>query len=239
MVAVAEEKERFVRQLFDSITPRYDWFNRVSSFGMDQGWRARAIESVKLLPGMRVLDLASGTGDLAAAAAEKLAPLGRVAAFDLSYPMLNWGRRAMARHPLAAWHVSFAQGRAEALPFADRSFEALTCGFALRNVSDLDRTFSEMRRVLKVGGRFGILEFSRPRNPLLSAGHTVWLSTGIPALGWTLTGRFWPFVYLRRSIFQFPPPAEAVKRLERAGFREVEAIPLTGGVVILYTGTRR
>lgn len=231
-------KENFVHRLFDQISPRYDLFNRLSSFGLDQGWRRRTIASLQLAPGAQVLDLASGTGDLAIAAAQEILPLGQVVAFDLSHPMLALGRQKFQQIPAAHWHIRSAQGRAESLPFADRSFAATTMGFALRNVSDLDTVFREIHRVLKPGARIALLEFGRPRNPWLALGSTLWMSTGVPILGWLTTGALWPFLYLRRSIHAFPAPPEIVCRLAAAGFARPQALPLTSGIVTLYTAQK-
>ena len=233
-----EKKESFIRRLFDTITPGYDLFNRIASLGMDQGWRRRTIESLKLLPGMRVLDLASGTGDLATAEALAMLPLGSVIACDLSHPMLRTAAKRLSRHPAAGWHVRFAQGKAEQLPFPAESFHAATIGFALRNVSDLEQTFQELHRVLRPGGRIGLLEFGRPRNPLVRAGHWLWLTFVLSPLGLLTTGRIWPFLYLRRSILGFLSPEEVVKRLQAAGFTQVKAEPFGGGIVILYQAQR-
>ena len=227
-------KEGFVRKLFDTITPGYDCFNRIASLGLDRGWRRRTIESLKLSPGMRVLDLAAGTGDLAVESVLKMLPLGAVVACDLSHPMLRSAVEKWARHPVVSWHLRYAQGRAEQLPFPPESFNAATIGFALRNVSDLGGAFRELRRVLRPGGRIALLEFGRPRNPLLRFGHWLWLTFMIPLLGLLTTGRIWPFLYLRRSILGFLPPEEVVRRLEAAGFTDAEAVPMTGGVVVLY-----
>ena len=236
--APSSSKEGFVRRLFDAITPRYDLFNRLASLGHDRPWRRRTIRSLHLTPGARVLDLASGTGDLAELAALALLPLGQVTACDLSHPMLRAASRRLRRHPAAGWHTAFAQARAEQLPFAAGSFHAAAIGFALRNVSDLDLTFRELHRVLAPGGRLALLEFGRPAHPLLRFGHRLWLSLAVPLIGLLTTGCLWPFLYLRRSILTFLPPAEVVAKLEQAGFADAAAAPLTGGVVVLYTARR-
>lgn len=217
---------------------RYDLFNRISSFGLDQGWRRRTLAALKLLPGMRMLDLATGTGDLAAIGARELVPVGRVVACDLSLSMLRLAQKKFQRHPVTCWHIQCAQVRAEALPFADRSFHAATIGFALRNVSDLELTMKELHRVVRPGGRVGLLEFGRPKNPLLRLGQHLWLLTGVPLIGIVTTGTAWPFLYLRRSILQFISSDEVVLRLKTAGFTEAQAHPISGGVVVLYTALR-
>ena len=231
---IKSHKESFVHRLFDTITPGYDCFNRLASLGLDRAWRRRTIDSLELLPGMRVLDLASGTGDLAVEAALRMVPLGLVVGCDLSHPMLRCAAARLARHPAAGWHVRLAQARAEQLPFPAEAFHAATIGFALRNVSDLEGTFRELRRVVRPGGRIGLLEFGRPRNPLLRAGHWLWLTFALPPLGLLTTGRIWPFLYLRRSILGFLAPEEVVRLLQRSGFNEARAEPLCGGAVVLY-----
>jgi demethylmenaquinone methyltransferase/2-methoxy-6-polyprenyl-1,4-benzoquinol methylase len=231
-------KENFIHKLFDTITPGYDCFNRIASLGMDRAWRRRTINSLNLQPGIRVLDLASGTGDLAVESALKMLPLGSVIACDLSLPMLRSAARKWARHPVAGWHMRYAQARAEQLPFPEASFNAATIGFALRNVSDLEGTFRELHRVLRPGGRIALLEFGRLRNPLLRLGHWLWLTCAIPLLGLLFTGRLWPFLYLRRSILQFMPPEEVRQRLQTAGFSQVRAEPMTEGAVVLYQAVR-
>ncbi len=231
-------KEHFVRRLFDSISPRYDLFNRISSLGLDQGWRRRAIARLKLAPGMRVLDLASGTGDLACLAAQAMAPLGTVVASDLSHPMLRLAAKKFENIPAAYWHVRIVQNRAEVLPFPSESFHAATMGFALRNVSDLNATFQEFYRVLKPGGRLSLLEFGRPKGIFLRVGHGLWLSTAVPLLGFLAAGSIGPFLYLRRSILQFMAPEQVIQRLQTAGFADVQAQPLTGGIVFLYSALR-
>ena len=183
---------------------------------------------------MRVLDLASGTGDLAAAAAKEIVPLGQVVASDLSTPMLKFARKKFERFPPTRWHVKLAQGRAEELPFSAGSFHAAMIGFALRNVSDLDATFRELYRVVRSGGRIGLLEFGRPKSIWIKIGHWLWLTTAVPFMGLLTTGTLWPFLYLRRSILQFLEPQEVLRRLEAIGFREVKAELLNGGIVLLY-----
>lgn len=231
-------KEGFIRRLFDSITSRYDLFNAVASLGLDRSWRRRTVQTLQLAPGMTVLDLASGTGDLAREAAVCLIPLGRVVACDLSHPMLRFASRKLGRLPAVSWHVACTQGRAEALPFGAGRFDAATMGFALRNVTDLDAVFRELARVIRPGGRVALLELSRPQNPFLRIGHRLWLSLAVPAIGLLTTGKLWPFLYLRRSILQFMPPEEVLRRMRNAGFSDLLAAPLQGGTVRLYTGAK-
>lgn len=227
-------KEAFVRRLFDRITPRYDLFNRIASLGLDRGWRRCTIDSLQLAPDMKVLDMASGTGDLALESALRMLPLGWVAACDLSLEMLRSAARRFSSHPAAGWHVRFTEARAEQIPFPDGTFNAATIGFALRNVSSLEQTFRELRRVLLPGGRVALLEFGRPSNPFMRIGHWLWLTFPLPVFGLLTTGRLWPFLYLRRSILGFLAPDQVVRLLKEAGFREAKAQPLSSGIVVLY-----
>ena len=187
---------------------------------------------------MRVLDLASGTGDLSIKAARELLPLGRVVGCDLSYPMLCFAREKARRIPYARWHVALTQARAEALPLGSSTFDGITIGFALRNFSDLKASFLELARVLKKGGRIALLEFGRPKGLLLRLGHQLWLALGVPLIGILTTGQLWPFIYLRRSIQTFLSPEQVITQLQGVGFSQVRAEPFHGGIVYLYTGVR-
>jgi len=229
------DKETYVRALFDGISPRYDLFNRLASVGLDQGWRRRAIAAAHLRPGMRVLDVGSGTGDLALAAAEAVSPTGLVAACDLSLPMLRLAARKGDRVP-AGYHVRWITGRAEQLPMPDGVVDAVVSGFVMRNVSDLRRALAESRRVLRSGGRLVILEFSRPSGGLLRWGHCVWLTVGAPLIGWLTTGARWPFTYLWRSIAESLDPTAFAARMREAGFTGVVVTALLGGAVVIYRG---
>lgn len=235
--APGADKTSYIRALFDALSPRYDRFNRLASLGLDQRWRRRAIAAAMLRPGGRVLDLGAGTGDLALLAAAVVAPTGLVEALDVSAPMLQRACAKAARVP-AGWHVRAVQARAEALPAADDTYDAVVSGFVMRNVSDLDRTLAESHRVLRPGGRLAILEFGRPRAALLRWGHALWLGVGTLAIGWLVTGVRGPFTYLRRSIAGFLRPEQFVAQLRAAGFAEADAAPLLGGAVMLYRGVK-
>ena len=231
------EKDHYVHALFDRISARYDLFNTLASFGMHQSWRRRAIAAARLRPGMQVLDVGAGTGDLTLMAAEAVSPTGMVTALDLSEPMLHVAARKAAQTP-AGYHVRMLQGRAERLPAPDDTFDAVISGFVMRNVSDLGATLAESHRVLACGGRLVILEFSRPRVAFIRLGHTLWLLTGAPLLGWLATGACWPFAYLRHSIAGFFRPEEFMAQLRSQGFSDVTAAALLGGAVMIYRGVK-
>ena len=232
-----QTKEAYVHTLFDQISPRYDLFNRLASFGLDQSWRRRALAAAGLRPGLRVLDIGAGTADLALAAAEAVCPTGVVMALDLSQPMLRLAAQKCARTP-PGFHVRPVNARAEQLPLGDGAVEAVVSGFVMRNVSDLGRVLAESHRVLTRGGRLVILEFGRPQPTAMRWGHAAWLTAGAPMIGWLATGARWPFAYLRRSITEFLEPAALVAQVRTAGFSDITTLPMMAGAVMIYRGVK-
>ena len=215
-----------VRAMFDRIAPVYDLMNRVMTVGLDGRWRRLAAEAV-VRPGDRVLDACCGTGDLALAA-ERAG--GRVVGLDFSERMLERARRKSAS-------VEWVRGDLLELPFEDASFDAATVGFGVRNVADLERSLRELRRVLRPGGRLGILEITTPRGPLRLF-YRLWFDAIVPLLGKLLRGGS-AYTYLPASVRRFPGPKELAALLERAGFGGVSFRLLAGGIVALHTGTAR
>jgi demethylmenaquinone methyltransferase/2-methoxy-6-polyprenyl-1,4-benzoquinol methylase len=212
-----------VRSMFDRIAPVYDVMNRVMTAGLDQRWRRETVRSV-VRPGDRVLDAACGTGDLAVLAARAG---GRVTGLDFSSAMLARARR---KAPELEW----VQGDLLALPFADDSFDAATIGFGVRNVADLAGALSELRRVLRPGGRLGILEITRPRGPL-RVFYSLWFDRVVPLLGRVLPGGE-AYTYLPASVRRFPGPDDLAAQLQ--GFADVRYRLFAGGIVALHTGTK-
>ncbi|MBI4340734.1 MAG: ubiquinone/menaquinone biosynthesis methyltransferase [Candidatus Omnitrophica bacterium] len=227
-------KRPFVQQLFTSIAPRYDWFNRLASFGLDQRWRAAAVAQARVLPAHRVLDVCSGTGDLAMLCATRQGGAGHVVGLDMNRAMLQ---RACAKQRAHGLPIGWLQGDAEALPFASDTFDRLFIGFSTRNLSHLPEALREMVRVLRPGGRLAIVETGYPANPLLRAMYQAFLFTVARTIGWVLTGRCWPFTYLARSVRQFLTPQQMTDGLQRAG-TQVEYVPLSGGLASLYLATK-
>ena len=219
------EKARVVRVMFDRISTRYDLVNRVMTFGMDVGWRRRAVRELRLPGRALVADLACGTGDLCG---ELLTGGYRAVGFDFSHGMLL---RARTTAPVV-------EADALRLPLADGSVDGATCGFALRNVTDLATLFAETARVLRTGGRVAFLETSEPDGRLLRAGHAVYFKRIVPVIGGALSDRD-AYRYLPRSMAYLPGPDRLVAMLGEAGFVAVERIPLGGGVAQLLVGTRR
>jgi demethylmenaquinone methyltransferase/2-methoxy-6-polyprenyl-1,4-benzoquinol methylase len=212
-----------VRAMFDRIAPVYDAMNRTMTAGLDRRWRRITAESV-VRPGDDVLDACCGTGDLAIASARAG---GKPTGLDFSEPMLE---RARHKGPQLDW----VRGDLLELPFADASFDAATVGFGLRNVEDLDRALAELRRVLRDGGRLGILEITRPRG-LLAPFYRFWFDGVVPLLGKLLPGGS-AYTYLPASVRRFPGPEELAEFMARAGFRNVRYRLFAGGIVALHIG---
>ena len=227
-------KRPFVQQLFTRIAPRYDSFNRLASFGLDQHWRKRVVKRAALQPAHRVLDLCCGTGDLAILCATAPYPPRQVVGVDMTLAMLE---RAHAKQQAQKLPISWMQGDAEALPFPTDTFDRITIGFSTRNLSHLNEGLREMVRVLRPGGKLFILETGYPSNSVLRALYQGFLFTGARTIGWLLTGDCWPFTYLARSVRQFLTPIEMTERLHSAG-TEVKYVPLSMGLASLYCATK-
>ena len=211
--------------MFDRISPVYDVMNRVMTVGLDRRWR-RLTAQAAVRPGDRVLDACCGTGDLALAALEAG---GDVVGLDFSERMLERARRKSDA-------VEWVQGDVTALPYEDGSFDAVTVGFGIRNVPELEGGLRELARVLRPGGRFGCLEITRPRG-VLRPFFRLWFDGLVPLLGRILPGGA-AYTYLPASVRRFPGPTDLAAAMEQAGFRNVRYRLLAGGIVALHTGER-
>lgn len=219
-----EEKVRAVRSMFDTIAPRYDLVNRIMTLRMDVGWRRRTVRDLALPHGSTVVDLACGTGDLCREiAASGLRPYG----VDLSFGML-----AAARTP-----APLVQADALRLPVPDACVDGATCGFALRNLVDLDPFFAELARVTRPLGRVALLEVAEPPNRLLRWGHSLYFGRVVPRIGGLLSDKA-AYRYLPKSVAYLPPPDQMLDRFADAGFGDVRRVLLTAGIAQLITGTR-
>ncbi len=221
-------------QMFDRIARRYDAMNRVLSFGLDKGWRKRTVRALALGASPRVLDLATGTGDLAIDIARRH-PDATVIGLDPSREMLAVGERKLAKRRLRD-RVTMVQGDAQALPYADDEMDAITIAFGIRNVPDRPKALREMARVVKAGGRIAILELGEPRHGLLAGAARFHTRHVVPRLGALLSGAR-EYRYLQKSIAAFPPAEEFAAIMERAGLRMLEVVPLTFGACTLYVAT--
>jgi len=210
-----------VRAMFDRVAPVYDLMNRTMTAGLDGRWRRITAESV-VTPGDAVLDACCGTGDLGIAAARAG---GKVTGLDFAERMLERARRK-------APEIEWVSGDMLSLPFADASFDAATVGFGVRNVDDLERGLRELRRVLRPGGRLGILEITRPRG-LLAPFYRLWFDGVVPLLGKLLPGGA-AYTYLPASVRRFPGPAELAAMIAAAGFGDVRFRTFAGGIVALH-----
>ena len=219
-----EEKARAVRGMFDRISARYDLVNRVMTFGLDTGWRRRTVAELRLPGNAIVADLACGTGDLC----DELLEAGyRAVGFDFSHGMLVHARTS----------APIAEADILRLPMADASVDGATCGFAMRNVTDLGALFAETARVVRAGGRAGFLETAEPEGRVMRVGHAVYFRRIVPLIGGALSDGE-AYRYLPRSTAYLPHPQRLLSMVRGAGFEQVERFPLAGGAAQLLVATR-
>lgn len=220
------------KRIFANIAPSYSLFNTLSSFGLDHWWRYRAVRLTALTPRSEVLDLAAGTGDLTLALARQGRPCS-ILATDLVPEMLEVGRRQVAKYR-GSTVINFAVVDAQHLPFTDASFDTVTVAFGVRNMPDRAANFSEVRRVLRPGGRYVILEFSQPSLGPLRPLYEFYLNRIIPLLGYLVTHDRASYEYLKESILNFPAHDVLADELTAAGFRSVTWERLTFGTVAVH-----
>lgn len=229
------EKTRRVGAVFDSVAERYDLMNDLMSLGIHRFWKHFATRLAAVRPGERVLDLAGGTGDLAAILARDAGADGRVVLADINARMLARGRARLADAGVVG-NLDIAQVDAEALPFADGRFDCVTVGFGLRNVTDKAAALAEMRRVLAPGGRALVLEFSRPQVPGLDRVYDWYSFTVLPRLGRAVVGDEDSYRYLAESIRVHPDQERLREMMVEAGFVRCGYYNLTGGIVAVHRG---
>lgn len=218
------EKTRQVRAMFDAIAGRYELVNHLMTFGLDARWRRRAVTDLRLPPGSLMLDIAAGTGDFT----RELERQGhRAVATDLSFGMLSAGSGMRAR----------VQADAAELPFTTGSFDGVTCGYALRNFTDLAATLREMGRVVRPGGRLSLLEVAEPRIGLLRTGFRIWFRGVVPFVGSLVSDRN-AYHYLPKSTAYLPPTADLVTLIQDAGFSAVNHRFVMGGLSQQFLATR-
>jgi len=230
-----EEKTRLVRGVFESVAENYDLMNDLMSFGSHRLLKRMTLEMSGVRAGHRVLDLAGGTGDLAALFAPVVGDAGRVVLTDINGEMMRVGRDRLLDRGLT--QVSFCQANGEQLPFADETFNCITIGFGLRNFTNKIRALAELCRVLKPGGVLLVLEFSKPHNPVIEAGYRAFQSLW-PGMGRMLVGDADSYQYLVESI-DMHPSQEALKlMMEDAGFEPVEYHNFFSGVAAIHRGVK-
>ena len=227
-------KKAEVREMFDNISGTYDGLNRVLSFGIDQGWRKRLILRLVSIEPHRVLDVATGTADLAIA--EARATQAEVIGLDLSPGMLEVGRKKVSHHHLGD-RITLVVGDSEALPYPDASFDAVTVAFGVRNFENLEKGLAEIRRVLKPGGLLLVLEFGRPKSALVRAGYNFYSATLLPFVGRLVSKDARAYSYLPESVRAFPSGPDFIAILHRVGFSAPRFTPLTFGICMFYEGT--
>ncbi|MEX0733014.1 MAG: class I SAM-dependent methyltransferase [Steroidobacteraceae bacterium] len=229
------EKTARVRGVFDSVAANYDLMNDLMSGGLHRLWKRFALTQTGLRPGQRALDVASGTGDLGAGLARQVGPTGLAVLTDINRDMLSRGRDRLLDRGFSR-QVAFAIANAECLPFADRSFDCVTIGFGLRNVTDKPAALASMRRVLRPGGRLLVLEFSKPQLAALQPAYDAYSFSVLPRLGGIVAGDEASYRYLAESIRMHPDQQALAALIRDAGFDDCRWHNLAGGIVALHIG---
>lgn len=232
-----QEKARHVRAVFDSVSDKYDLMNDLMSVGVHRLWKRFTLGQTGLRPGGTALDVAAGTGDLAAGMAAQVGDDGLVVLSDINAAMLGVGRDRLLDRGLLR-NVRYSQADAERLPFADESFDCVTIGFGLRNVTDKAAALESMFRVLRPGGRLLVLEFSRPVAPGLKPLYDFYSFSVLPWLGQRVAGDEESYRYLAESIRRFPDQTALLEMMQSAGFEDCRHHNLSGGIVALHKGFR-
>jgi len=232
-----EEKQRRVAGVFDSVADNYDLMNDVMSFGIHRLWKRFAIEQAGARPGQRILDLAGGTGDLAARLARLVGAHGEVVIGDINASMLNVGRARLLDRGITG-NVRFVQANAESLPFPPASFDCITIAFGLRNVTDKQKALASMYQTLKPGGRLLVLEFSKPVVPGLKQAYDLYSFRVLPLMGRLIARDETSYRYLAESIRMHPDQQTLAEMMQAAGFEDCDYHNLSGGIVALHRGFR-
>jgi len=226
-----------VGQMFDRIAPVYDRLNHLFSFGRDFSWRRRLADAVDKDEKLRVLDLATGTGDVLISLLDRNPNIAEAVGLDISENMLALCRKKITRHKLTG-RVSLVCADATASGLAGETFDVVTMGFGIRNTPDAFKTLTEINCLLKPGGTVLILEFSMPTNRIFRSCYLFYLRFFVPLLGWLLSGDNHAYRYLDTSVEKFHRSDDFCRLMQKAGFSDVNATPLTFGVACLYKGTR-
>ena len=226
------EKRTYVRRMFAAIAPRYDLMNRLMTLGRDQAWRRTVVRLCALPPGGRLLDVATGTGDIAYEAL-RLDPTAHTVGLDLTREMMLFGR---GKRPGIAF--PFTEGDALCLPFGDNAFDAACSGFMMRNVLDIPQAFAEQARVIRPGGHVVCLEITLPRTPVFGRLFGFYFFRLVPLIGGLVSGHREAYTYLPESVVVFPRPPELAKIMESVGLRDVRYRTAMLGTVAIHWGTK-
>ncbi|MEH6638761.1 MAG: bifunctional demethylmenaquinone methyltransferase/2-methoxy-6-polyprenyl-1,4-benzoquinol methylase UbiE [Porticoccaceae bacterium] len=235
-VATGQKSSR-VAEVFDSVAAKYDVMNDLMSGGLHRIWKQVTVEMAAVRPGHRVLDIAGGTGDLAAKFARKVGPQGQVILADINESMLKVGRDRMLNRGVTG-NIAYSLADAEQLPFPDNTFDCITIAFGLRNVTDKARALRSMQACLKPGGRLLVLEFSKPGNPVLEKVYDQYSFHLLPRIGKIITGDADSYRYLAESIRMHPDQGTLQTMMEDAGFSQCQYHNMTGGIVALHKGVK-
>jgi len=236
-VVPENEKEGLVREVFDTVAGKYDLMNDLMSMGTHRLWKRGLIRETGLHKGQRALDVAGGTGDIALLMAGQVGEKGKVVVYDINGEMLGEGKKKCIDKGFIKG-LDFVQGNGESIAFPDNTFHAVTVGFGIRNVTHLERAFSEMTRVVKPGGRVICLEFSHVKNPILKKLYDAYSFSFIPAVGERVTGNRGAYVYLPESIRQFPTQEKLREMMLGAGLWKVKYRNIFGGIAALHIGVK-
>ncbi len=230
------DKGEKIQQMFGAIAPRYDFLNRLLSFGIDRRWRKKAVRLLKYREGSRILDVATGTGDVALEIARCTPASVKVTGADFCREMVELGEVKVAASPYAG-RIDLKVAPCEDLPFANDTFDSITIAFGIRNVVDRKLGLAEMWRVMRPGGRMIILEFSTPRSRLFRQLYYFYFRRLLPIVG-GLFSRYNAYKYLPDSVLEFPSHEEFSKMISEAGFRNIHIHELTFGIASIYAGEK-
>ena len=229
-----DNEKQHIGQLFDRIAGTYDGLNHLLSLNIDKRWRRRAIRMLK--PAEQVLDVAIGTADLTIEILRQ-GKAQHVTGIDLSHGMMAIGEQKVAKRGYAP-QVQFDYGSAQQMPYANASFDTVTCAYGVRNFANMDEGLSEMYRVLRMGGELMVLEFSYPTNPVIRWGYDLYFTHILPFIGNLFSRDKGAYSYLNRSVKNFPYGEAFCQHLRKAGFTQIKATPLTFGISTIYTAVK-
>jgi demethylmenaquinone methyltransferase/2-methoxy-6-polyprenyl-1,4-benzoquinol methylase len=233
---MSSSQQEHICQIFDTIAKAYDKANRLLSFGQDRRWRNALVEALDKSKELSVLDIATGTGDTVIALCEQRPNINKAVGIDLAEKMLVLGREKAKKKALEK--ISFLHADASQMPFSDKSFDAASISFGIRNVTNFENALKEIHRVLKPNGQALILEFSLPKNAFIRFVYLFYFRLILPLFGGLISGNFQAYQYLNKSVEQFPYGEAFLKHLAGAGFRDLEAKELSFGIATLYSARK-